>query len=227
MHDSEAAAGDTDCLISSKASFVTKKTRTHKSSLLDLHTCIVTIRKYPKFKIILVSNYIWFWCWGLRNQILNLYVLQRKIPNSKMIRFELHMVLMLQNKKSKNHEHWAMRSILCFDSMENKDVSINEETEARQNTLQSRLSVKTRAFVHLRVPWRLSLGKWWDLQGTQPGTVWESTCCCLLHSVAAKVLIGWSTTEAGYKVEAILLLNWQLNVYSINLKNPIPLLHKI
>lgn len=122
MHDSEAAAGDTDCLISSKASFVTKKTRTHKSSLLDLHTCIVTIKKYPKFKIILVSNYIWFWCWGLRNQILNLYVLQRKIPNSKMIRLKLHMVLMLGTRIQETKKHWGMHSILCFDSIENKDM---------------------------------------------------------------------------------------------------------
>ena len=159
MHDSEAAAGDTDCLISSKASFVTKKTRTHKSSLLDLHTCIVTIKKYPKFKIILVSNYIWFWCWGLRNQILNLYVLQRKIPNSKMIRLKLHMVLMLRNKKSKNQE--TLRNafnIVFWQHRKQRHVSINEESEVWQNTLQSRLSVKTQAFVYLRVPRRLCLG---------------------------------------------------------------------
>lgn len=38
------------------------------------------------------------------------------------IRFELHMVLMLGTRIQETKKHCGMRSILCFDSIENKDM---------------------------------------------------------------------------------------------------------
>ena len=183
-----------------KQALLHKKTRTHKSSLLDLHTCIVTTKKYPKFKIILVSNYIWFWCWELRNQILNLYVLQRKIPNSKMIRLKLHMVLMLQNKKSKNQETlWNVFNIVFWQHGKQRHVCrlMKKQRLGKIQCNQGCLwKHRLSCILGFREGYAWGNG---EIYRAQPGTVWESTCYCLLHSVAAKVLTDWSTTEAVTK----------------------------